>query len=193
MEQVTCKKCGATILQTTSDKTGGVCMPCKNGTRESMEAAKLYYQRERELDKTCPFRKLWRELVHRVHDTDLGYAGLSDAEKRYFAVGLLEGEVYNGGFDQYFFNSSGSYYSDAEMGLEEMGAMQSLSLLRRAKQIVFGDTVIPEDTEQRREILLQRDSNFYADQLDELDKLFWEDPDGLGERNESFARKHALV
>jgi len=168
-------------------------MPCKNGTRESMEAAKLYYQKERELDKTCPFRKLWRELVHRVHDTDLGYAGLSDPEKKYFAVGLLEGEVYNGGFDQYFHNSSSDYYSDAEVGLEEIGAMQSLSLLRQAKQIVFGDAVIPEDTEQRREILLQRDFDSYAKQLDELDRLFWEDPDGLSERSESFARKHALI
>lgn len=168
-------------------------MPCKNGTRESMEAAKLYYQRERELDKTCPFRKLWRELVHRVHDTNLGYTGLSYAEKKYFAVGLLEGEVYNGGFDQYFHNSSSDYYSDAEVGLEEIGAMQSLSLLRQAKQIVFGDAAIPEDTEQRREILLQRDFDSYAKQLDELDRLFWEDPDELGERSESFARKHALI
>ena len=113
-------------------------MPCKIGTRESIEAAKLYYQRERDLDKIDPFRKLWRELVRRVYETDLGYAGLSDAEKKYFAVGLLEGEVYNGGFDQYFFNSSSDYYSDAEIGLEEMGAVQSLSLLKRAKEIVFG-------------------------------------------------------
>jgi len=168
-------------------------MPCKTGTRESIEASKLYYQRERELDKTDPFRKLWRELVHRVCNTDLGYARLSHAEKKYFAVGMLEGEVYNGGFDQYFFNSSSSYYSDAEAGLEEMGAMQALSLLRRAKQIAFGVAPVPEDTGRRREILLQTDFESRAIQLDKLDDLFWEDPDGLSERAESFARKHGLV
>jgi len=168
-------------------------MPCKNGTRESMEAAKLYYRTERELDKTCSFRKLWRELVHAVQNTDLGYAGLSDAEKKYFAVRLLVGEVYNGGFDQYFHNSSSDYYFNAEIGLEEMGAVQSLSLLSQAKQIVFGVASVPESTQQRREILLQRDYDSYADQLSALDDLFYEDPDGLNERMEAFARKHALV
>ena len=168
-------------------------MPCKMGTRESIEASKLYYQRERELDKTDPLRKFWRELVHRVHNTDLGYAGLSDAEKKYFAVGLLEGEVYNGGFDQYFFNSSSDYFYDAESGLEEMEAMQALSLLRRAKQIVFGVAPVPEDTERRREILRQLDFEFSAHKLEELDDLFWKDPDGLSERTEAFARQHRLV
>ena len=168
-------------------------MPCKIGTCESIEAAKLYYQRERELDKIDPFRKLWRELVRRVYETDLGYAGLSDAEKKYFAVGLLEGEVYNGGFDQYFFNSSSDYYSDAEIGLEEMGAVQSLSLLKRAKEIVFGFAPVPEDTERRREILRQLDSESYANQLEDLDNLFWKDSDGLSNHIESFARKYALI
>jgi len=192
-EQVTCEKCGALILQATADKTGGVYMPCKKGMRESIEAAKLYYQRERELDRTDPLRRLWRELVDRVHLTEPGYAGLSDAGKKYFAVQLLVREVYNGGFEQYFHNSSGSYYGDAEIGLEEMGATQSLSLLRRVRHLIFGIAPVPEETRQRREILWQQPYESYSGRLDELDHLFCQDPDGLDDRTEAFAKQHRIV
>jgi hypothetical protein len=74
-----------------------------------------------------------------------------------------------------------------------MGAMDSLVLLRRAKQIVFGVASVPEDTEQRRELLRQIDYNSYGPQLDELDRLFWEDPDKLSERAQLFAHRNALL
>lgn len=167
-------------------------MPCKAGTRQSMEAARLHYKKERELDKTDPFRQLWRELVSRAWNTEAGYEGLSDAEKKYFAVGLLDGEVYNGGFYQYFSNSSADYYKDAEIGLQEMGATESLSLLKQAKQIVFGLGEVPEDTEQRRRFLMHKGFESNA-RLDELDSLFWEDPDGLSDRGETFARRNTLI
>ena len=32
-----CQKCGALILPQTAERTGGVCMPCKNGTRDRIE------------------------------------------------------------------------------------------------------------------------------------------------------------
>jgi hypothetical protein len=192
MRKVACKKCGASIVQATADSTGGLCMPCKSGTRESIDAAKAYYQRERELDKTDPMRLLWRDLVRRVYQTDLGYEGLSDAERKYFAVGLLGNEVYNGGFDQYFFNSSGSRYDDAERGLEEMGAIESLALLQRAKQALFGSTAVPTDTEKRRTIL-RRAPQSCTDQLDELDEVYWTDPDGLAGRLRAYAKRHCLL
>ncbi len=85
-------------------------MPCKTGTRKSIEAAKVRITEQREREISDPFRILWRELVRRVHQNELGFDGLSEPEKLYFSVGLLDGELYNGGFYQYFFNHSGSYY-----------------------------------------------------------------------------------
>jgi hypothetical protein len=46
---------------------------------------------------------------------------LTPLEARAYAVGELFGEVSNGGFDQYFFNSSGDDASDARAGLAEIG------------------------------------------------------------------------
>lgn len=37
------------------------------------------------------------------------FSKLNDIEKTFVYIDLLEGQVHNGGFDQFFFNSSGSY------------------------------------------------------------------------------------
>ena len=158
-----------------------------------MEAARKWHKEQRERERTDPFRKLWLALVHRVHETPQGFSGLSEVEKQYFAVGLLDGEVYNGGFDQYFFNSSGCHYKHALLGLEEIGAKQSIAILQRAKQVVFGFDEVPEDTEKRRKLLQKLASDSRTKRLEELDAQYYRDPDGLSARIDAFARAHGLV
>lgn len=192
MERTPCSQCGVSILLTTAAKNSGLCMPCATGTRASIEASKAHYRKQREREATDPVRALWRSLVDRVHRSDSGYAALTEAEKRYFAVALLEGEVHNGGFDLYFFNSSSDSYQDAVAGLEEMGATTSLDLLLRAKQIVFDFGEVPAGTLERRQTSHSR-SDARTSRLDCLDRLFWDDPDGLVIRIEAFLYKHGLV
>lgn len=193
MNKVTCTKCGVFILESTAQKNEGLCVPCKSGRREAIETAKQRHQEQRERESTDPFRRLWLELVHRVHETAGGFADLSEIERQYFAVGLLDGEIYNGGFDQYFFNSSGNHYKHALLGLEAMGATHALLLLQRAKQVLFDFEEVPEGTEQRRRMLQQRATESRTQRLEELDTLYWKDPDGLSSRSEAYARKHGLV
>ena len=137
-------------------------MPCKTGTREAIEAGKLLIREERERELTDPLRKLWRDLVQRVHDTTDGFAGLSETEKQYFAVGLLDSEIYNGGFDQFFFNHSGTYYSYALLGLKGMGADQVLTLLLQTKHVLFAFDDVPEDTERRHAALRNKISESHT-------------------------------
>jgi hypothetical protein len=171
-------------------------MPCKNGTRKSIDAAKKLREEQRNL--VDPFRDLWLQLVNKVHKTEAGYEGLADSEKLYFSVGLLEGEVYNGGFHQYFFNSSASYYDDAIRGLVEIGAVESLTLLRKAKDALFPGRPIPIDTSERRDTLPRYRARGevtpdWCRTLEQLDKEFCQDPDGLGERMQKYAVDHQLV
>ena len=165
-------------------------MPCKNGYRENIEKSKTYYARERELDKTCPFRALWRELVKKVYDEPDGFEKLSEEEKQYFSVGVLDGEVYNGGFIQFFDNSSGEYYRYAELGLIRIGAKQSLHILRRAKEVAFGKDEVPKDQEKRWRYI--RDSGIEK-ALDSLDSEYYETQDEIGQKLEAFALEIGLV
>ena len=190
MKKIKCKTCDAMILPTTADNTGGFCMPCKNGIRNSIEESKEYYARERELDKTCPFRALWSDLVDRVYKTDTGFDSLTDSEKLYYAVSVLSGEVYNGGFVQYFDNSSGEHYLIAEKGLKTLNATNSLNFLQQAKRASFGNKPVPVDRAERYQIIRNAGAD---DVLNNLDNEFYKDLDGLDSKLEEFAVKMKLV
>jgi hypothetical protein len=192
MEKVSCTRCGALILPTTAERTGGLCMPCKAGTREQIEESKRRYAREKELDKTCPFLALWRTLHQKVFAEDGGFKTLSAVEQRYWAVNVLVGEVYNGGFDQYFFNSSGALYRITVEALNELAANNARSLLFEAKHALFGERHVPEDTEERRQLLLALWPE-PPNSLNTLDETFWKNEDQIENRLEQYALKHGLV
>jgi hypothetical protein len=157
-----------------------------------MEASRRWYREERERNTTDPARIYWRALVRRVHKTEAGFEGLAEPEKKYFAVRCLEGEVYNGDFDQFFSNSSGSYFPYAVAGLQELRAERTLELLRQAKQVLFDFADVPLDTETRRTLMRKNASRSREQRSEELDKLYWEDPDSLAEKLEKYAREHNL-
>jgi hypothetical protein len=131
--------------------------------------------------------------VLRVFETPEGFQGLSEPEKRYYAVCLLEGEVYNGGFHQYFLNNSGGYYEYTLLGLQEIDALQSLDLLKNAKHVIFDDESVSESAGKRMEFILQGDSDERDKLLGEIDKKFWQDPDGLGPKIAAYAKLHGLL
>lgn len=192
MQKIPCTKCGALILPGTAQKNGGVCMPCNTGTRDAIEQSKVYHKEQRELDRTDPQRLFWKSLVHRVHRAGGGFETLSEAEKKYFALNILLGEVYNGGFDQFFHNHSGEYYLVVSQTLLELGAQRTLRLLREAKEILFPGCEVPLNTRARRQHLASQPAGD-SGRLEELDKEFWSDPDSLYEKLSVFAAAHKLL
>ena len=189
-DKVPCKECNALILPATAKRTGGICMACKNGIRENLERSKEHYKRERELDKTCPFRAFWRDLVSRVYNDEQGFDTLNESEKTYYSVNCLSGEVFNGGFIQYFDNSAGEHYKYAELGLIQLEATDSLRLLREARKIVFGANRVPTDKKLR---LAATSFEGVSEALDKLDDEFCKDCDRLGDKLENFAVEMGLV
>lgn len=189
-EKIPCTGCGAAILPSTAERTGGQCMPCKNGTRNKIEQAKKYYERERELDRTCPFRALWRELVDKVYKQEGGFSKLTEDERVYYSVNVLSCEVYNGGFIQYFNNTSGEHYRYAELGLIRLGAKNSLKLLRQAKTELFGDAGVSRDQVERWAQIRKRCEE---PDLDTLDQQFYKDPDSLEDKLMGLAVETGLI
>lgn len=171
-------------------------MACKQGIRKNMEASRAYYERLKAYD---PFRELWKSLVERSSDGSL--ARLSADEQRYFAVSLLEGEVFNGGFEQFFSNSSGDYYHLAVAGMEEIGALSALTIAKEAAEAVFGSSGPSIDREERRQIMYPKPSQLsevsarfrQSSRLEFLDKQFWEDADHLSGRLAAYAEEKGLL
>lgn len=97
-----------------------------------------------------------------------GFSKLKTAQKHYFAVLMYDGEVNNGGLSQYFFNSSGDHWPDALTGLEAMGFIERLAILRDAVA-KFGKDGPAQDRERRQEQLakLARMNDALFNTLDE--------------------------
>jgi len=141
------------------------------------------------------FYALYDTLVHRVHHTRRGFDSLSEPEKVYYVLTLLRNEINNGGFDQYFFNSSGSHYSRAEAELAKLGATQTLALLHEAKEIIFLGISVPADIKLRRKHMLSLDTckPALARRLEAINQRFYALPDEVTPRLEAFAQEHGLV
>jgi hypothetical protein len=169
-------------------------MACKQGIRQDIEASKRSYEEQRRYD---PFDELWKSLVHRVYKTDAGYSGLSAAERRYYSLGALDGAVYRGGMHLFFSNTSGGMFQDVVDGLSEVKAHQALKLLMRAQDILFDHRDPPQDLGARRQAMRrypEDDSTpHWADELEQVDKAYCEDPDRLSERMRAFAEERGLV
>jgi hypothetical protein len=165
-------------------------MPCKGGYRKNIEASKVRYEEEKKYRDTAE-HKHWRWLVDQVYKSEDGFTKLSLENRLFFATNLVIGEVYNGGFDQYFYNSSADYFNFAVQGLTTMQASKSLALLMSAKMLIFGELEVPSSTSERHKIL-QAQSEAHQEELEKFDKAFWADPDRLSERMTRFAKEHDL-
>src|SRR5688572_8834519 len=82
-------------------------------------------------------------------EAEAGFQALSLSEKTYFAMTCLIGEVYNGGFEQFFSNSSGAMYGYALSGLLEIEAHEAAALLEEAKDVLFPSHRVPLDRQER--------------------------------------------
>ena len=137
---------------------------------------------------------LYGTLIDRVCNSPGGFESLSSPEKLYYAVTLFRNEINNGGFHQFFFNGSGSYYELLENSLLSFDEPKLLELLHKAKQIVFPEVEVPTDTRKRRELLLAADPNGdLIDKLDHLDQQFYQCADTLSPKLEVFAREKGLI
>jgi hypothetical protein len=165
-------ECGKAVSVKLASKRDGLCLRCHA--------------------KRNPFFMLYSSLIDRVWNSPGGFEALSESEKLYYVMTLFQNEINNGGFHQFFFNSSGSYYELIENALVTFDEPQTLDLLHNARQIVFPEIVVPVDTETRRGLLPPPDPHL-MDRLNELDQRFYRSADTLTPKLEAFARQRGLV
>jgi hypothetical protein len=96
---------------------------------------------------------LWGEIV--THEGERPYL---DSIARFpkplvllFAIRLAESEINNGGFSQFFYNSSGIVAPEATEGFEAIGMPKTAALLEEA--LLLFETPFPRDDAPRRAAL----------------------------------------
>jgi hypothetical protein len=77
-----------------------------------------------------------------------GFAAMSRPEQNVFLVWVLEGEVNNGGLDQFFVNSSGNCALRTAAALDEIGMPEESKVYREALAL-FPDAAPSEDRSTR--------------------------------------------
>jgi hypothetical protein len=93
-------------------------------------------------------------------------------------IDMLEGEVNNGGFHQFFYNSAGDKTFETIQALEIVGAFKMAEIVKRAAQI-FPSGMLPKDRFKRQAILLKLYPK--AEAFRDLDEEFYDYPDKLAD------------
>ena len=112
---------------------------------------------------------------------------LSAPQKVFYLNQNLEREVNNGGFHQYFFNSSGDHADGTVPALEAIGALKTAELLREAIG-KFPDGKVLKDQDRRQVLMVDA---LPISIFGELDEKFFAYEDPLTDLNFEWIRKNA--
>lgn len=119
-----------------------------------------------------------------------GLRFMSEPEKTVCVVWLMDTEIKNGGFDQYFFNSSGDTSVEAVGALERIGATRAASLVRQALA-VFPDKT-PSALRATRQAQLEAMREHTGALFKELDHSWYRDIEDLETLLAAYLRSHPI-
>ena len=113
---------------------------------------------------------------------------LTEPQRLFYLNQNLEREINNGGFNQYFINSSGDFAHQTIQSLNAIGAKITADILQKAID-QFPDKQVPRDRDERIDAVEQIEQ--MANEVwDELDQKFYEYKDDLNSLNLNYIKKH---
>lgn len=133
------------------------------------------------LDET-PDDQLWIVLIDFVHgylaafddrEYDQAFLRLPKGLRMAYHVLEIRSEVSNGGFYQFFFNSTGVFAQETLEALRAFGAIDRADVLRRAIELYEQDVGRPATYRER-----WRGEMCNLPELDELTRRYWQIEDG---------------
>lgn len=119
---------------------------------------------------------------------ELGFAGLSTPQQHYMAVFLCDAEVKNGGFSQYFVNSSAETWNEALAGYRAIGAVGRERLLQKALDL-FGPKGPALDKRDRDEQRVSWSDEHYQT-LDDLSSEYYKSKENVQALMARYAAAH---
>lgn len=115
---------------------------------------------------------------------------LTNGQQAVFSTWWLEAEVNNGGFNQFYFNSSGQFAEMAEIGFMTIGAKKFSELTKRANKIYSENK---ERLEEFDDGTMESSSESYKDNpLNDLDTEFYNlyDSEKIGQLRIKYIREN---
>jgi len=113
---------------------------------------------------------------------------LTEPQKQFYYNQCLEREINNGGFNQYFINSSGDFSHQTIQSLIVIGANTTADILQKAID-QFPDKKVPQDRAERIELVeqIEETTNEF---WEKLDQKFFEYADDLNTLNLNFVKQN---
>ncbi|MDB4048463.1 DMP19 family protein [uncultured Polaribacter sp.] len=104
------------------------------------------------------------------------FSNLNEFEKTFIYLDVLEDNVTNGGFIQFFFNSSGQFTHEVFQAYLTIKAENTVDILTKAIYL-FPVIPVPKNLRIRQQILMEKNTNI--DLWDELDTQFYKYEDNI--------------
>jgi hypothetical protein len=153
-------------------------------TKKSKPSASLFPGKRLNIDEILELKNSTSMIIElsygisdKIHRT--GFGSLSLPERVLHHVYWLESEINNGGFEQYFINSSGDYALDTPSALDEIGAYETAKIVKQAIDIFPGGEppLVREDRIKKIDSMDESTRDKYS----ELDLEFLKYPEPLEE------------
>ncbi|MFQ3305399.1 MAG: hypothetical protein ACI9JT_001455 [Polaribacter sp.] len=111
----------------------------------------------------------------KVREKD-NFSNLNEFEKTFIYLDILEESVTNGGFIQFFFNSSGQFAHEIFQAYLAIKAENTVTILTKAIYL-FPEIPVPKNLKIRQKILMEKEDNI--DLWDTLDTQFYKYEDNI--------------
>ena len=108
----------------------------------------------------------------------------------------MDGQVNNGGWDQYLFNAPGEHFEEAYRALRAIGMKEYAAIMDRIRALFPGKRV-PKDTGQRRRLLDKiytdsADPDLMVEQWNQWDDHYYDLQDRFRKKVVEYAERHWL-
>jgi hypothetical protein len=127
------------------------------------------------------------EIIGKKIPVKDNFSNLNEFEKTFIYIDVLENNVTNGGFIQFFFNSSGQFAHEIFQAYLAIKAEKTIDILTKAI-FLFPEMPVPKDPRIRQQILMGKDSNI--DLWDALDLEFYKYEDNIIELTLNYVREN---
>jgi histone H3/H4 len=117
-----------------------------------------------------------------------GERGLSKEERTVLAVRALDREVNNGGYDQFFRNSSKKFAAEIVQSLTRIGCRRTAKITQRAITALHSGRV----TVSRIEAAMRQPKEERDRELERCDQSFYRAPQGISRRLYAFIKANSI-